>query len=166
MAAAFRCARGAEALADRAGRSPVARLKPSRYTESLPALVLVACLAAPGGSCRAIVGDAATRLDSAVRDGASRLRSSRSDTLVLSVVPRSWPGGCPDGYRIEWRADTDRIPGLGVICTTGSRGYATIDYRGIVMVPRKLDVTKAKDEPTTIALRKTPGGAIEVVALE
>jgi hypothetical protein len=128
------------------------------------ALTVVACLA--GASCNAIVGDAATRLDSAVRDGASRLRSSKSDSLVLSVAPRSWPGGCPDGYRVEWRADTDRLPGLGVICTTGSRGYATIDYRGVVLVPRPLGVTKARDEPTTIALRKASGGAIEVVALQ
>jgi hypothetical protein len=85
---------------------------------------------------------------------------------VLSVAPRSWPGGCPDGYRVEWRADTDRLPGLGVICTTGTRGYASIDYRGVVMVPRKLDVTKAKGETTAIALRKAPDGAIEVVALQ
>jgi hypothetical protein len=127
-------------------------------------ITLIACLA--GVSCKAIVGDAATRLDAAVRDGASRLRGSKSDTLVLSVAPRSWPGGCPDGYRVEWRADTDRLPGLGVICTTGSRGYATIDYRGVVIVPRALGVTKGRDEPTTVALRKGSSGAIEVVALQ
>jgi hypothetical protein len=134
--------------------------------QRLAALILVASLAAVGVSCRALVGDAATRLDAAVRAGASRLRSSRSDSLVLSVAPRSWPGGCPDGYRVEWRADTDRIPGLGVICTGGSRGYATIDYRNAVTVPRPLGVTKEKGEPTTVALRKAADGAIEVVALQ
>ena len=51
------------------------------------------------------------RASSAVRDGAARLQRSPSDTLVLSVAWRSWPGGCPDGYRVEWRADTDRMPG-------------------------------------------------------
>ena len=55
--------------------------------------------------------------------------------MVLSVAARSWPGGCPEGYRVEWRADTDRLPGLGVICTTGTRGYATIDYRPFVRIP-------------------------------
>ena len=85
---------------------------------------------------------------------------------MLSVAPRAWPGGCPAGYRVEWRADTDRLPGLGVICTTGTRGYASIDYRGVVTVPRALGVTKAGGEPTTIALRKAPDGAIEVVALQ
>ena len=67
---------------------------------------------------------------------------------------------------MEWRADSDRIPGLGVICTTGSKGYATIGYRGFVNVPRPLQVTKAKGEPATIALRKGAGGAIEVTALQ
>jgi hypothetical protein len=102
----------------------------------------------------------------AVRDGADRLKRSASDSMVLSIAPKAWPGGCPDGYRVEWRADSDRLPGLGVICTTGTRGYATIDYRGFVNVPRALQVTKAKDEPATIALRKRSDGGIDIVALQ
>lgn len=117
-------------------------------------------------SCDTVTGDAASRLVSAARDGAARLARSPSDTLVLSVSGRSWPGGCPDGYRVEWRADTDRIPGLGVICTTGTSGYASIAYRDFVIVPRALQVTKAKGEPATIGLRKRADGAIEVVALQ
>jgi hypothetical protein len=130
------------------------------------AVCLAIVLSIAGSACDTLTGDAATRFVSAVRDGATRLASSRSDTLVLSVAAKSWPGGCPDGYRVEWRADSDRIPGLGVICTTGSRGYATIGYRQFLKVPRPLQVTKAKGEPTTIALRKGPGGAIEVTALQ
>ena len=130
------------------------------------ALGLVAVLAAAGGACDLLIGDAATRIADAVRDGAVRLKRSPSDTIVLSVASRSWPRGCPDGYRVEWRADTDRLPGLGVICTTGTRGYATIDYRAFVKVPRPLQVTKAKGEPTTIALRKQADGTIDVVALQ
>jgi hypothetical protein len=131
-----------------------------------PALALAIVLALAGSACDRITGDAATRLVSAVRDGAARLARSPSDTLVLSVAWRSWPGGCPDGYRLEWRADSDRLPGLGVICTTGSRGYATVGYRAFVTVPRALQVTKAKGDPATIALRKRAGGVIEVVALQ
>jgi hypothetical protein len=86
--------------------------------------------------------------------------------MVLSVAPRSWPGGCPDGYRVEWRADSDRLPGLGVICTTGTRGFASISYRPFLKVPRALNVMKSKDEPTAIALRKQADGSIAVVALE
>jgi hypothetical protein len=130
------------------------------------ALGLVAVLAAGGGACERVIGDAATRFSSAVRAGAVRLKQSPSDTLVLSVVSRSWPGGCPDGYRVEWRADTDRLPGLGIICTTGERGYATIDYRGFVKVPRPLQVAKAKGEPATIALRKQADGTIAVTAIQ
>ena len=130
------------------------------------ALGLVAVLAAAGAACNLLVGDAATRVADAVRDGAIRLKQSPSDTLVLSVASRSWPRGCPDGYRVEWRADTDRLPGLGVICTTGTRGYASIDYRAFVKVPRPLQVTKAKGEPATIALRKRTDGTIDVVALQ
>jgi len=74
------------------------------------ALGLVAVLAAAGAACNLLVGDAATRVADAVRDGAMRLKQSPSDTLVLSVASRSWPRGCPDGYRVEWRADTDRLP--------------------------------------------------------
>jgi hypothetical protein len=129
-------------------------------------LGLVTALATGGAACDLLIGDAATHVAAAVRDGAVRLKQSRSDTLVLSVASRSWPGGCPDGYRVEWRADTDRVPGLGVICTTGTRGYATIDYRAFVKVPRPLQVTKAKGEPATIALRKLANGAIEVTALQ
>lgn len=130
------------------------------------ALVLVTCLAAAGASCESLISDAATRIAYAIRDGAARLQRSKSETLVLSVAWQSWPGGCPDGYRVEWRADTDRIPGLGVICAAGSRGYATIGYREFVKVPRALQVTKAKGEPATIGLRKRPDGTIEVVALQ
>ena len=129
-------------------------------------LGFVIVLAGAGSGCETVIGDAASRLVSAVRTGASRLRQSQSDTLVLSVASRSWPGGCPDGYRVEWRADTDRIPGLGVMCTTGSSGYASIGYREFARVPRALQVTKEKGEPVAIALRKRPDGAIEVVALQ
>lgn len=101
----------------------------------------------------------------AVRDGAARLARSSSDTLVLSVAGRSWPDGCPDGYRVEWNADTHRYPGLGVICTTGRRGYSTTYYRNFVKVPSSLQITKEKGEPVTIALGKRPDGIIEVVAV-
>jgi hypothetical protein len=131
-----------------------------------PALGLVIVLATGGTACDVLIGDAATRLAAAVRDGAVRLKRSPSDTLVLSVAWRSWPGGCPDGYRVEWRADSDRLPGLGIICTTGTRGYATIDYRSFVKVPRPLQVTKAKGEPATIALRKQTDGTIQVTVLQ
>jgi len=129
----------------------------------------LACLAVLGltsGGCELLAGDSATRVVNAVRDGADRLKRSHSDTMVLSVGARSWPGGCPDGYRVEWRADTDRLPGLGIICTTGTRGYATIAYRRFVRVPKTLEVIKAKDEPATIGLRKQADGSIAVVALE
>jgi hypothetical protein len=118
-----------------------------------------------GGAC-GFPGDAASRIVNAVRDAADRLRRSSSETIVLSVAPRSWPGGCADGYRVEWRADSDRLPGLGVVCTTGTRGYASIDYRPFVKIPKPLNVTKSKDEPTAIALRKERDGTIAVVALE
>jgi hypothetical protein len=131
-----------------------------------PALCLLTVLIAGGAACDVLIGDAATRVSAAVRDGAVRLKRSPSDTLVLSVASRSWPGGCPDGYRVEWRADSDRLPGLGIICTTGTRGYASIDYRAFVKVPRPLQVTKAKGEPATIALRKQTDGTIDVVALQ
>jgi hypothetical protein len=126
----------------------------------------VVVLGLAGGGCHLVVGDAASRMVDAVRDGADRLKRSSSDTLVLSVAPRAWPGGCPDGYRVEWRADTDRLPGLGVICTTGTKGYAAIAYRPFVKVPRALTVTKGKGEPATIALRKQSDGTIAVVALQ
>jgi len=131
---------------------------------ALPTVIFL--LAAAGAGCDALVGDSAARLVHAVRDGADRLKRSPSETLVLSVAWRSWPGGCPDGYRVEWRADSDRLPGLGVICTTGTRGFASIDYRGFVRIPRPLNVTKEKGEPTTIALRKQADGTIAVVALQ
>jgi len=130
---------------------------------------IVALLAVPllaGAACERLTGDAASRLVDAIRDGADRLKRSGSETFVLSVASRSWPGGCPDGYRIEWRADTERLPGLGVICTTGTRGYASIVYRRFVRVPRSLQVTKNKGEPATIGLRKDRDGTIAVVALE
>jgi hypothetical protein len=130
------------------------------------ALAVLIVLAVSGTACETLISDSATRVAYAVRDGAARLQRSRSDTLVLSVAWRSWPDGCPDGYRVEWRADTDRLPGLGVICTTGRRGYATISYRDFVKVPRSLQVTKEKGEPATIALRKLPDGTIAVVALQ
>jgi hypothetical protein len=123
-------------------------------------------LAVGGAACDTLVTDSATRVAYAARDGAARLARSPSDTLVLSVALRSWPRGCPDGYRVEWRADSDRLPGLGVICTSGGGGYASISYRDFVKVPRPLQVTKAKGEPATIALRKRPDGTIEVVALQ
>jgi len=129
-------------------------------------VLLLAVFSLFGAACERVTGDSASRLVSAVREGVDRLKRSHSDTIVLSVAARSWPGGCPDGYRVEWRSDADRIPGLGVICTTGTRGYASIAYRSFVSVPRALHVTKQKGETATIALRKQPDGSIAVVALE
>ena len=130
------------------------------------ALALVVAWAAAGIGCEMLTGDSATRVVDAVRAGATRLKASNSDSLVLSVAWRSWPNGCPDGYRVEWRADSDRIPGLGVICTTGRSGYATVAYRAFVTIPRPLQVTKQRGEPVTIALRKSSNGAVDVVALQ
>jgi hypothetical protein len=127
---------------------------------------LVTLLVVSGAACTTLTGDSATRLVDAVRDGAVRLASSRSDTLVLSVTLRSWPRGCADAYRVEWRADSDRIPGLGVICASGGEGYASIAYRGFVKVVRPLQVTKGKGDPVTIGLRKRADGTIDVVALQ
>ena len=135
-------------------------------TLGLPIVLLGGCRTTPSNSAADTTGDAATRLVAEVRDGAARLTHSRSDTLVLSVSSRSSPGGCPDGYRVEWRADSDRIPGLGVVCTTGTRGYASIGYRDIVKVPRPLQVTKKSGEPLTVALHKRNDGVIEVTALQ
>jgi hypothetical protein len=130
-------------------------------------LVLIsACSKPPKDELPAIGGDAASRLVAEVREGAARLTHSPSDTLVLSVASRSWTAGCPDGYRVEWRADSDRIPGLGVVCTTGTRGYATIAYRDVVKVPRPLQVTKRNGEPLTVALHKRTDGVIEVTAVQ
>jgi hypothetical protein len=130
------------------------------------AFAVLAAVSLSGVACERLIGDSASRMVSAVRDGADRLKRSSSDTMVLSVAARSWPGGCPDGYRVEWRADTDRLPGLGVICADGTRGYAAIDYRPFVRIPRPLNVTKDKGEPTAIALRKQADGTIAVVALQ
>ena len=130
------------------------------------ALAVLTVLAVSGAACETLISDSATRVAYAVRDGAARLKSSRSDTLVLSVAWRSWPDGCPDGYRVEWKADTDQYPGLGVDCTTGRRSYGTTYYRNFVRVPRSLQVTKEKGEPAAIALRKRPDGTIEVVAVQ
>jgi hypothetical protein len=129
-------------------------------------LSCVVFLGLASGACELVAGDAASRIVNRVREAADRLKRSGSDTIVLSVAPRSWPSGCPDGYRVEWRADTDRVPGLGVICTTGTRGFASISYRPFLKVPRALNVMKSKDEPTAIALRKQADGSIAVVALE
>ena len=71
----------------------------------------------------------------AVRDGAARLKRSPSDTLVLSVAARSWPGGCPGRLSRGVARRHRSAPGLGVICTTGTRGYATIDYRALRQGP-------------------------------
>ena len=129
-------------------------------------LAFLAVLALSGAACETLISDSATRVAYAVRDGAARLARSPSDTLVLSVAWRSWPDGCPDGYRVQWYADTDQFPGLSVICTTGRRSYSTTHYRNFVKVPRSLQVTKEKGEPVAIALRKLADGTIEVVAVQ
>ena len=129
------------------------------------AAVALLLLAAAG--CETLVSDMATRLAHAVRDGAARLSRSRSETLVLSVAWRSWPDGCPDGYRVAWNADNDvKAPGVGVECTSTRHSYGTTYARNFVKVTKALTVTKEKGEPVTIALRKRPDGAIEIVALQ
>jgi hypothetical protein len=124
-------------------------------------LVVVLC----GASCEMLISDSATRIAYAVRDGAERLQRSSSQTLVLSVEWRSWPDGCPEGYHVDWKADNDQYLGLGVICATGPRGYSTTYYRNFVKVPARLQTAHEKGEPTTVALRKTSNGTIEVIAL-
>ena len=128
-------------------------------------LTIIAALALASAGCEALGSDAATRMAYAVRDGAARLRQSTSETLVLSVAWQSRPDGCPEGYRVEWRADGEKDPGLGVACDTGRPSYATTNYRAFVKVPNTLRVSHEKGDPTTIALRKAPNDAIEVVEL-
>jgi hypothetical protein len=149
-----------------ARRFSVARRPGFAALKPCTTLSVLIVLAVAGAACQTLISDPATRVANAARDGAARLASSPSETLVLSVVLRSWPRGCPDAYRVEWRADSDRIPGLGVICATGGNGYATIAYRGVVKVPRPLQVSKAKGDPLTVALRKRSDGTIDVVALQ
>lgn len=127
------------------------------------ALLLVAALCA--SACEALVSDSATRIAFAVRDGAARLQRSRSQTLVLSVGWQSWPDGCPGSYRVRLVADSDRFPTLGVNCTSGTRSYGTTYYRTFVKVPSSLEVSHEQGEPTTIALRRSSDGSIEVIAL-
>ena len=131
----------------------------ARLSPVILALTLASC------GCETLISDSATRIAYAVRDGAARLRGSKSGTLVLSVAWRSRPDGCPDGYRVEWRADGEKYPGLAVDCDTGRRSYGTTYYRTFVKVPNTLRVSHAKGDPTTIALRKAPNDAIEVVEL-
>jgi hypothetical protein len=133
----------------------------NRFVRLAVTLALVAC----GPACEMLISDSATRIAYAVRDGAARLRRSRSETLVLSVDWRSWPDGCPDGYQVDWRADDDRYPGLGVACATSRRSYGTTYYRNFVKVPAHLQAAHEKGEPTTIALRKASNDTIEVIAL-
>ena len=129
----------------------------------LTPVILALALASSG--CEALISDSATRIAYAVRDGAARLRRSKSETLVLSVAWQSRPDGCPEGYRVEWRADGEKYPGLGVDCDTGRRSYSTTYYRNFVRVPYTLKVSHAKGDPTTIALRKAPNDIIEVIEL-
>ena len=137
--------------------------RPGKRSATLGFLLLAACTA----GCETSISDMATRLAYAVRDGAARLARSPSDTLVLSVAWRSWPDGCPDGYRVAWNADNDvKAPGVGVECTSTRHSYGTTYARNFVKVTKALTVTKEKGEPVTIALRKRPDGAIEVVALQ
>ena len=127
----------------------------------LLALAMTAC------GAELLISDMATRLAYAVRDGAAQLRRSKSETLVLSVAWRSWPDGCPDGYRVEWNPDDDpKAPGIGVACTTNRRTYGTTHHRNFVKTTRRLQVTKEKGEPVTIGLRKRPDGLVDVVALQ
>ena len=131
----------------------------ARFTPVILALTLAS------GGCEALISDSATRIAYAVRDGAARLRRSKSETLVLAVAWQSRPDGCPEGYRVEWRGDAEKYPGLGVDCDTRRRSYGTTYYRTFVRVPNTLRVSHAKGDPTTIALRKAPNDAIEVVEL-
>lgn len=133
------------------------RLRPVRFAAMV---VVVLC----GASCEAWISDSATRIAYAVRDGAERLRRSSSTTLVLSVEWRSSPDGCPAGYRVDWKAD-DKDAGLGVTCATGARSFSTTYYRPFVKVPATLQTAHEKGESTTVALRKTSNGTIEVIAL-
>jgi hypothetical protein len=128
-------------------------------------LALLSAAGLSGSACERLISDSATRIAYAVRDGATRLRQSSSETLVLSVAWQSWPDGCPAGYRVEWLADADRNTGLGVSCEPGRRSYRTTDNRNVVQVPARLEAAHGKGEPTTIALRKSRDGTIEVVAL-
>ena len=129
-------------------------------------LVALAALGAFVYGFEFLVSDSATRVAYAVRSATARLKVSRSESLVFSVAWRSWPDGCPGGYRVTWTADGDTNAGLSVDCTTSRRAYSTTYYRNFVTVPRTLQATKEKGEPMTIALRKAANGTIEVIALQ
>src|SRR5258706_10788707 len=82
--------------------APQARHTVGEVTRGALTSVILA-LALTSFGCEALVSDSATRIAYAVRDGAARLRGSKSETLVLSVAWQAGPDGCPDGYPVEWR---------------------------------------------------------------
>ena len=90
------------------------------------ALALVTLLSAAGAGCgvETLISDMATRLAYGVRDGASRLERSKSDTLVLSVAWRSWPDGCPGGYTVEWNPDDEIV----LMCRSGKRSGDALSF--------------------------------------
>jgi hypothetical protein len=105
-----------------------------------------------------LLTDAATRLARDLKDGASRLASSRGDSIVVVHRMKPEPEGCRHGYRVQLSAAS----ALVVWCRSADgaqtvSSHTTTSHLPAVAVPRTWIVDKAAGEPLRIELTRAAG---------
>lgn len=106
--------------------------------------------------------DAATRVANDVATGASELRHSSAQTLVVDHAPQATPDGCPGGYTLQFIKDSL----IGVWCQEKIGGpsvssHITTYHLNFVTVPKTWIVHKDRGQHALIELTRQ-GDAIVV----
>jgi len=108
------------------------------------------------------ISDAATRLAYQIRDETTALRRSGEGIRTFEHMPKEWPEGIKDDYRIEiTETRTSPRPGhrsIGVALGWKKPAwYATSYHLNFVEVPKDLVVLHRKGEPTLVTLEFRDG---------
>lgn len=107
--------------------------------------------------------DDSERLARQLQAGASALRNSASDEIVVRYVPAE---GMAQPYEVHLgRSESTATPfdHEGRLYVTSSRAGSTTMHRHFVLVPRELHIARS-NAPVEVVLRKN-GNHVEVVAL-
>jgi hypothetical protein len=137
-----------------------------RPTET-PVRYLMLALAVSAVACESLTGNSASRIAFGLREGAHRLSLSpaQADSITVRIPARTWPGGCPAAYRVEFLPDSAKPAGIIVSCLPKGQRYATNRARQDVVTPKPLTEEYKAGEPMDIVLRRN-GAKIEIVSLQ
>lgn len=105
--------------------------------------------------------DGATRIAYDIQNGAEKLQHSNEVTHVVRHIPKAYPDGCGDAYKVQFSKDSLIV----IWCKDSSTGnttssHSTTYHLNFVKVPKSYLLEKKRGEPISIKLSKEDGAIV------